>query len=93
MPAGGGAICEFRVCGRASSRGAHCNDCMACSGLCSRSVALGAPGTFEAEKIVDMRRHDYRLEPNITFTPNGQWMVFRSNMDGSNQVYAVKVTK
>ena len=54
---------------------------------------LVAPGTFEAEKIVDMRRHDYRLEPNITFTPNGQWMVFRSNMDGSNQVYAVKVTK
>ena len=54
---------------------------------------LVAPGTFEAEKIVDMRRHDYRLEPNITFTPDGQWMVFRSNMDGSNQVYAVKVTK
>ena len=39
-----------------------------------------------------MARHDYRLEPNITFTPDGQWMVFRSNMDGSNQVYAVRVT-
>ncbi len=54
---------------------------------------LIAPGTFEVEKIVDMKRHDYRLEPNITFTPDNKWMIFRSNMDGSNQVYAVKVAK
>ena len=54
---------------------------------------LVAPGTFDAEKIVDMARHDYRLEPNITFTPDGAWMIFRSNMDGSNQVYAVRVKK
>lgn len=54
---------------------------------------LIAPGTFEAEKIVDMRKHDYRLEPNMTFTPDGRWIVFRSNMEGSNQVYAVEVTK
>ena len=54
---------------------------------------LIAPGTLEAEKIVDMRRHDYRLEPNITFTPDGQWMIFRSNMDGSNQVYAARVAR
>jgi oligogalacturonide lyase len=54
---------------------------------------LIAPGTFEAEKIVDMRKHDYRLEPNMTFTPDGKWIVFRSNMEGSNQVYAVEVTK
>lgn len=54
---------------------------------------LIAPGTLEAEKIVDMRRHDYRLEPNITFTPDGKWMIFRSNMDGSNQIYAARVAR
>ncbi|WP_369806009.1 oligogalacturonate lyase family protein [Sphingobium sp. 15-1] len=54
---------------------------------------LISPGTFDAEKIVDMRKHDYRLEPNMTFTPDGKWIVFRSNMEGSNQVYAVEVTK
>jgi oligogalacturonide lyase len=54
---------------------------------------LIAPGTLEAERIVDMRRHDYRLEPNITVTPDGRWMIFRSNMSGSNQVYAARMTK
>ncbi|MEC3911860.1 oligogalacturonate lyase family protein [Sphingobium sp. CR2-8] len=51
------------------------------------------PGTFGVEKIVDMRRHDYRLEPNITFTPDGKWMIFRSNMDGAPHVYAAEVAK
>lgn len=57
------------------------------------AAELVSPGTFEPEKIVDMRKHDYRLEPNITFTPDGKWMVFRSNMEGENHVYAVEVRK
>ena len=40
-----------------------------------------------------MRRHDYRLEPNMTFTPDGKWIVFRSNMEGANHVYAVELAK
>lgn len=55
------------------------------------SEHLISPGTFVPEKIVDMRKHDYRLEPNITFTPDGKWMVFRSNMEGENHIYAVEV--
>ncbi|AHE56155.1 oligogalacturonate lyase [Sphingomonas sanxanigenens DSM 19645 = NX02] len=55
------------------------------------SETLISPGTFVPEKIVDMRKHDYRLEPNITFTPDGKWMVFRSNMEGANHIYAVEV--
>jgi oligogalacturonide lyase len=54
---------------------------------------LISPGFFSAEKLVDMRKHDYRLEPNMTFTPDGKWIVFRSNMEGQNHVYAVEVTK
>jgi oligogalacturonide lyase len=48
-------------------------------------------GFFASEKIVDLRGNDYRLEPNANFTPDGKWIVFRSNMDGEMAVYAVKV--
>src|SRR6266498_2975774 len=45
---------------------------------------------LEVEKLVDLRNHDYRLEPNVTFTPDGKWVVFRSNMHGGSHVYAVE---
>ncbi len=54
---------------------------------------LISPGYFTSEKLVDMRKHDYRLEPNMTFTPDNKWIVFRSNMEGANHVYAVEVAK
>jgi oligogalacturonide lyase len=50
-------------------------------------------GKFEVEKLVDLSRHNYRLEPNLHFTPDGKWIVFRSNMHGATQVYAVEVEK
>jgi oligogalacturonide lyase len=50
-------------------------------------------GALKAERLVDMRKHDYALEPNVQFTPNGEWVVFRGNFDGSSQVYAVEVAK
>jgi oligogalacturonide lyase len=51
------------------------------------------PGRFEAERLVNMSKHDYRLEPNVTFTPDQKWIVFRSNMHGATHVYAVEVAK
>jgi oligogalacturonide lyase len=50
-------------------------------------------GKLEVEKLVDLSEHDYRLEPNVTFTPDGRWVVFRSNMHGPTHVYAVEVAK
>ena len=50
-------------------------------------------GRFVTEKLVDLASHDYSLEPNVTFTPDGQWIVFRSNMHGERHVYAVEVAK
>ena len=50
-------------------------------------------GELEAEKLVDLSRHDYRFEPNATFTPDAKWIVFRSNMHGDRHVYAVEVAK
>jgi oligogalacturonide lyase len=50
-------------------------------------------GTLQAEKLVDLSKHNYRLEPNVTFTPDGKWLVFRSNMFGPTFVFAVELQK
>ena len=50
-------------------------------------------GYFEAEKLVNLAKHDYRLEPNVTFTPDMKWIVFRSNMFGPTHVFAVEIQK
>jgi len=44
---------------------------------------------MKRDRLVDMSAHDYRLEPNATFSPDGRWLVFVSNMHGANHVYAV----
>ncbi len=49
--------------------------------------------TLEVERLCSLARHDYGLEPNVRFTPDGKWVVFRSNMRGSSQVYAVQVAQ
>ncbi len=51
------------------------------------------PGVLRAEKLVNMKDHDYRMEPNITFTPDGKWVVFRANMHGDVYTYAVELAK
>lgn len=50
-------------------------------------------GFFQAERLVNMKNHDYQLEPNVTFTPNGKWIVFRSNLHGATHTYAVEIAK
>ncbi|HKP69303.1 MAG TPA: oligogalacturonate lyase family protein [Pyrinomonadaceae bacterium] len=50
-------------------------------------------GKFESEKLVNLAKHDYSLEPNATFTPDGKWIVFRSNMLGPTHLYAVEIAK
>jgi oligogalacturonide lyase len=51
------------------------------------------PGVLRAEKLVNMSKHQYRLEPNVSFTPDQKWVVFRSNMFGETYVFAVEVAK
>jgi oligogalacturonide lyase len=50
-------------------------------------------GNLDAERLVDLAKHDYTLEPNVTFTPDQKWITFRSNMHGATHVYAVEVAK
>ena len=40
-----------------------------------------------------MSHHDYRLEPNIRFTPDNKMIVFRTNMFGPTYVLGVEVDK
>ena len=56
-------------------------------------IVLIGLGKLTVEKLVDLSKHDYRLEPNVTITPDNKWVVFRSNMHGPTHVYAVEVAK
>lgn len=57
------------------------------------SESLIHPGTLRAVRVVDMRNHDYRLEPNVHFTPDGKHLIFRSNMHGEVHTYMVELSK
>ncbi|MES2775985.1 MAG: oligogalacturonate lyase family protein [Bacteroidota bacterium] len=46
---------------------------------------------LKSEKLVNMKTHDYKLEPNVHFTPDGKWVIFRANFEGIEQVYAAEV--
>ncbi|WP_435132162.1 oligogalacturonate lyase family protein [Formosa sp. A9] len=46
-----------------------------------------------SEKLVNMKHHNYDLEPNVHFTPDGKWIVFRANFEGDTQIYAVELKK
>ncbi|HEX8429619.1 oligogalacturonate lyase family protein [Hymenobacter sp.] len=48
---------------------------------------------FTAEKLVNMKKHDYDLEPNVHFSPDEKWIIFRANFEGKSQIYAVEVAK
>jgi oligogalacturonide lyase len=50
-------------------------------------------GKFIVEKLVDLSKHNYQLEPNVTITPDNKWVVFRSNMHGSTHTYAVEIVR
>ncbi len=51
------------------------------------------PGFLQSERLVNLSRHNYSLEPNVRFTPDMKWIVFRSNMHGAVHVYAVEIAK
>ena len=62
-------------------------------GQLANAKGLIRPGVFKAEKLVNLSKHNYSLEPNVTFTPDMKWIVFRSNMFGPTHVFAVEIAK
>jgi oligogalacturonide lyase len=51
------------------------------------------PGVFTSEHLVNMAHHNYRLEPNVRFSPDKSLVIFTSNMFGPSYVFGVETTK
>ena len=52
------------------------------------------PGVFRSERLVNMSKHNYKLEPNVRFSPDHSMVIFTSNMfGGASYVYGVEVNK
>jgi oligogalacturonide lyase len=57
-----------------------------------------ADGTLTRERLVNMKKHNYLtasegVEPNVSITPDGKWVVFKSNMFGPLHVFAVEIER
>ncbi len=51
------------------------------------------PGMFHSERLVNMKHHNYRLEPNVRFSPDSKLVIFTSNMFGPSYVFGVETDK
>jgi oligogalacturonide lyase len=51
------------------------------------------PGVFHSEHLVNMSHHNYRLEPNVHFSPDKKLVIFTSNMFGPSYVFGAEVAK
>jgi oligogalacturonide lyase len=47
--------------------------------------------SLQSEKLVNMKHHYYKLEPNVHFSPDGKWIIFRANFEGKSNVYEVEI--
>ena len=54
---------------------------------------LWQPGVFHPEHLVNMSHHNYRLEPNVRFSPDKSLVLFTSNMFGKSYVFGVETRK
>ena len=59
----------------------------------SLGTDLIRPGFLHAERLVNMAKHNYHLEPNVSFSPDQKLVIFRSNLLGPTYVFAVEVAK
>jgi oligogalacturonide lyase len=48
---------------------------------------------FISQKLVNMKHHQYKLEPNVHFSPDGKWIIFRANFEGIENIYAVEIKR
>ncbi len=61
------------------------------SGLNSKEFVQ--PGVFHSERLVNMSKQNYKLEPNVRFSPDKKMVIFTSNMFGPSYVFGVEVEK
>lgn len=46
---------------------------------------------LKTTKLVNMKNHNYSLEPNVHVTPDNKWVIFRANFEGHTDMYAVEL--
>ena len=46
---------------------------------------------LKSTKLVNLKNHNYNLEPNIHFSPDDRYIIFRANFEGAENVYAVEL--
>ena len=51
------------------------------------------PGILHSEHLINMAAHNYRLEPNVHFSPDKKLVIFTSNIFGPSYVFGVEVAK
>ena len=56
-------------------------------------ISFFQPGIFHSEHLVNMSQHNYKLEPNVRFSPDKSLVIFTSNMFGPGFVFAVETAK
>jgi oligogalacturonide lyase len=54
---------------------------------------LTKTGAVKVERLVNMSRHNYQLEPNPIFTRDQKLVIFRSNMFGATYVFGVELAR
>jgi oligogalacturonide lyase len=52
-----------------------------------------AGDSLRSEKLVSMKHHDYDLEPNVHFAPDGKQIIFRADFEGKSQIYSVDIRR
>jgi oligogalacturonide lyase len=51
------------------------------------------PGILKSERLVNMSKHNYKLEPNVRFSPDNKQIFFTANFLGPSYVFAVDVAR
>jgi oligogalacturonide lyase len=51
------------------------------------------PGVLRSERLVNMRGHNYRAEPNVRFSPDGKMVIYQSNASGASYLFGVEVDR
>lgn len=47
--------------------------------------------SLRVERLVNMKNHNYDLEPNVHFSPDNRFIIFRANFEGYDNIYAVEL--
>lgn len=59
--------------------------------ILSHLFEYGEANRLKTTKLVNLKNHQYKLEPNVHFSPDDRWIIFRANFEGVENVYAVEL--